>query len=98
MQPNFENLEQDLITLMDWMLKGMQSVYPEIPEQLLRQKIVASNLKGMVNVILIGDDPETPVRVNLKALCLGLLAAADWLDPEEVSDDVVPGNATGFEG
>lgn len=97
MTPNFENLEQDLIDLMDGMLKVMTTAYPEYPEPLLRQKIVAANLKGMVNVILIGDDPDAPVRVNLKALCLGLLAAADWLDPEEVANHDLPGNAIGTE-
>lgn len=94
LQPNLEGMDQDLTALMDGMLKVASLAYPQIPERLLRQKIVAMNLQGLVQVILIADDPETPIKLNLKALCLGLLAAADWLDPEEVPDvsgnDLVP--------
>ena len=95
-QPNLEGMDQDLTVLLDGMLKLASMTYPQIPEPLLRQKIVALNLQGLVQVILVADDPESPVKLNLKALCLGLLAAADWLDPEEVPD--VSGNATSFEG
>lgn len=94
LQPNLEGMDQDLTALMDGMLKVASLAYPQIPERLLRQKVVAMNLQGLVQVILIADDPETPIKLNLKALCLGLLAAADWLDPEEVPDvsgnDLVP--------
>lgn len=93
MNANLEGMDQDLTELMSGMLKVMQVAYPDIPEQLLRQKIVSANLKGTVQVILIADDPESPVRLNLKALCLGLLAVADWLDPEEVPDAPFPGDS-----
>lgn len=93
MNANLEGMDQDLTALMEGMLKVMSVAYPDIPEMLLRQKIVAANLKGTVQVILVADDPDSPVRLNLKALCLGLLAAADWLDPEEVPDAPVPGDA-----
>lgn len=93
MNANLEGMDQDLTELMNGMLKVMSVAYPDIPEQLLRQKIVAANLKGTVQVILIADDPENPVLLNLKALCLGLLTVADWLDPGEVPDVPLPGDA-----
>lgn len=86
MNANLEGMDQDLTALMDGMLKVMSVAYPQIPERLLRQKIVAANLKGVVQVVLRADDPDSTVKLNLKALCLGLLAASDWLDPEEVPD------------
>lgn len=84
--PNSFNLESDLTNLMDGMLKVAMVCYPETPEVVMRSKIVAQNLKALVDVILLGDHPDTPIKVNLKMVCLGLLAAADWLDPEEVQD------------
>jgi hypothetical protein len=93
LQPNLEGMDQDLTALMNGMLKLASMTYPQIPEALLRQKIVALHLQGLVQVILVADDPETPVKLNLKALCLGLLATADWLNPEEVPD--VSGNDSG---
>lgn len=96
MNPNFEGLEADLTSLMDGMLKVVTVAYPNVPENIFRQKIVATNLKALVQVILIGDDEDSGVKVNLKALCLGLLAAADWLDPEGVPD-AVPGYDGGLE-
>ena len=97
-KPNLEGMDQDLTNLMDGMLKVATMAYPQVPERLLRQKIVATNLQGLVGVILIADDPDSPVKLNLKALCLGLLAMSDWLDPEEVPYVPLPGDATGFEG
>lgn len=93
MNANLEGMDQDLTALMDGMLKVMSVAYPDIPERLLRQKIVSANLKGTVQVILIADDPNAPGKLNLKALCLGLLAVCDWLDPEEVPDAPFPGDA-----
>lgn len=90
--PNLEHISEDLTDLMNGMFKVLSIAGTGMSPETLRAKIVAANLKGMVNVILIGDDPESSVKVNLKAVCLGLLSVADWIDPEEVPD-AFPGDA-----
>ena len=83
--PTF-NLEADLTGLMDDVLKAAMLISPGVPEGTLRRTIAATNLKALVQVILVGDDPNNDINVNLKMLCLGLLATADWLDVEGVTD------------
>lgn len=90
--PNTYNLERDLTELLDGMLKIALVISPDSPEGTLRRRIVSANLRAMVQVILIADDPGTNVQVNLKQLCLSLLVTADWLNPGEV-DDAFPGDA-----
>jgi hypothetical protein len=73
---------------MDGMFALAKVYHPEISDDSLRSQIVSTNLKALVEIILMGDDPESPVTVNLKQLCLALLSTADWLYSEEVPPNV----------
>lgn len=73
-------LDIELEGAMDAVLSILHS-HPENkePSEILKLRIASSNLHGMVNVLLIADDPNNPVGVDLKQLVLGLIATADWL-------------------
>lgn len=55
--------------------------HPENKEsaEVLKMRIVSSNLHGLANMLLIADSRSTETEVDLKQLVLGILATADWL-------------------
>ena len=73
-------LDTQLEQAMDSVLSILKA-HPENhePDPILKMRIVSSNLQGLVNVLLLADQPDTGVEVDLKQLVLGILATADWL-------------------
>ena len=55
--------------------------FPNNPYTLdqLRMAIVATNLKGLVNAILMADEKPDEVRMDFKQLALGILGTIDFL-------------------
>lgn len=86
---DFFNIEHGVEEVMNTTLAAATLIRPDLPEYLLRAKICAVNIKSLVNVILMADDPESDVTLNLKQTALGLLATADWLEP---SDEYIHNN------
>lgn len=83
------NIEHGLEEVMSATLVAAKLIAPDLPEYLLRAKISAVNIRSLVDVILMADDPESDVALDLKQTALGLLATADWLEP---SDDYIHKN------
>lgn len=77
------NIEQGIEEVMSATLAATALIRPDLPEYLLRAKICAVNLRSLVNVILMADDPESATSLDLKQTALGLLATADWLEPSD---------------
>ncbi len=88
MKPNLENLDQDLTVLLNTMFMIQKDINPDLHPSVIRARVVADNFKALVNLILMADEENSPVKINLKALSLGLLAAADWLTQEETPNAV----------
>lgn len=83
-----EPLDEQLEAAMDSVL-GILLQHPDNkePPDVLKLRIASSNLQGLCNVLLLADDPNTPVEVDLKQLTLGILATASWLTKDLPSLD-----------
>lgn len=79
-------IDESLTVVMDTTLNIAKIMRPDISEDTLKCKVLAFNLKALVEVLLLADDEDSPVEINLKQLALGLLATADWISPSELED------------
>lgn len=76
------NIEDNLTKVMDMGLMAAKILRPDVPELILKAMILSANLTALVELLLLADDPNTEFSLNMKQVCLGLLATADWIMPD----------------
>lgn len=80
-----KSIDENLTTMMDVALNAASALYPSVDSNVLKARIIANHLRGLVNVLLLADERDAELEVDFKQLSLGLLATADWIDPEELT-------------
>lgn len=74
-------IDENLINTMNHYLAIAKAVDPNHSEDWYRRKIVATNLKGLANMLL--EAHENKIPADFQQLALGLLGTADWLEPDD---------------
>lgn len=72
-----ESFDQELNSLMDDMFKTIKRLDSSYSDAEVRCLIVAHNMRGLANALIIID--EAGETLDLKRTALGLLGTADWL-------------------